>query len=303
MKNNKFGFSLVIAMGLSLIIVLMALVVINYIIPFSREIKWVENSSASYYEVNSWFEDAMWFVTQNPLWSSTWKTYSSSKDFIYNIISTWSLVPALWRWNSDFDKNWNKVSTWKPIQMEVWNWRISDFSTPPKAYFRVPNLSNSAWLTLSWWAVLSIISWQISSPKEALNANTTSYLYANKVCTSDISDASCIGSTNNIIFNNSLNWLKISWVWQSFQNFYSQNCNSSWSWCTLKLSVVNPIVLTTNNTPLPFLEWKINFWNSSVPDRYVNISISWKSSLFQKSMDVFVPQKTLLDSFDFAVFQ
>jgi hypothetical protein len=187
---NKSWFALVITMMLVIVILLMALVVLEIAIPFSRNIKWIENSSNAYYQANSWVEWAMWFVSQNNVWSQNTKNYwTTSIDNKYDIVAVWWISPTPSKWNSDFDKNWSKVSQWNPIQMEVWN-NVINFTTPPKAYFRVPLLNSSSSLTLSWWSSLPIISWQLSWKDKTLNA-TWSYLMAEKVCNSFENDSLC----------------------------------------------------------------------------------------------------------------
>ena len=89
----------------------------------------------------------------------------------------------------------------------------------------------------------------------------------------------------------------------TFSNFYSSHCNNSGSWCTLKMSVINDLVLTQNDTKIPYLEYQIIFWNNNLPDRYTRVEAYGKSYGFQKKLDVRVPQQTVNQAFDFTVFQ
>jgi hypothetical protein len=298
---NKTWFSLIISMMLVIVIILMAIVVLEIAVPFSRNIKWIENSSNAYYQANTWVEWALRFISQKDVWSENAQIYLwKSLDYKYRIEATWSISPVPWRWDSDFDKDWSKISWWSPVQMEVWFWKITFTSTDPVAYFRVPNFSISSWwwqLTLSWSNTYSIVNWQLSWVWDDKTLNATwSYLKADKVCKSN--DNPC-GVW--LKFDNSLIGLDLAWLEHGFKSFYNTNC---WAWnsCILKLSVINKLELTTSSTPIPYLEWKADFW-SKVPTRTADVTVSWKSYWFRKDINVWVPQKTLIDSFDFTVFQ
>lgn len=302
MKNsNKNWISLILSMWLVIVMTLIAIVVLDFAIPFSKDIKWIENATNTYYQVNSWFEEAIYFVSQNSVWSESWKTILANKnvDYWFNISASWKISPLSWKWNSDFDSDWNKIFEWNSVQMEIWFWKISDWVNISKAYFRVPNLNWNWWLTLSWWS-LPIINWKLSSENKSLDA-TWSLLLADKICKSswNISNTAC---TDKLIFNDSLFWLDSNLSLLSFKDFYESNCWAS-SWCILKLSVINPLTLTPSNTKIPYLEWKIDFWNNAIPTRYTDIEASGKSYWFKKEINFWVPQKTGLDTFDFTVFQ
>lgn len=297
---KKSWFALVLSMMLVLVIVLVAMVVLEIAIPFSRNIKWIENSSNAYYQANTWVEWALRFVSQNTVWTESTNPYVwKSLDSKYNITATWQLSPVPWKWDSDFDKDWSKISQWSPIQMQVWYWKITFSPNEPKAYFRVPNFSLNSWLwvlELNWWN-LSIINWQLSWVDETLNALPSNYIVANNICKSTVG---CNSSTDAVNLS-TLVWKDLAWVEYNFKDFYDTNCWNLKS-CILKLSVINKLELKTNNTIIPYLEWKIDFW-SSVPTRVAEIDVSWKSYGFRKDISVWVPQKTLNDSFDFTIFQ
>ncbi len=48
-------------MWLVLISSLFAYTILEYMIPFSKNIKWIENSSKSYYQANNWIEMGLYF--------------------------------------------------------------------------------------------------------------------------------------------------------------------------------------------------------------------------------------------------
>ena len=114
MKNNyKYyyknkWFSIVFAMWMVIIISLTAFLILEYMIPFSRNIKWIENSSKSYYEANSWIEEALLFVNQNMVGSESWTVLSSTSVWSsFNVNATWTTLPAPWTWNSSYDKDYD----------------------------------------------------------------------------------------------------------------------------------------------------------------------------------------------------
>ena len=62
MKQNKQGFSIIIAAGIVLLVSILAMSILSYIIPFARDVKGIENSVGAYYEANSGVENAMYFL-------------------------------------------------------------------------------------------------------------------------------------------------------------------------------------------------------------------------------------------------
>ena len=59
---------------------------------------------------------------------------------------------------------------------------------------------------------------------------------------------------------------------------------------------------------VPYLEWKIDFDNdnsgiNNVPLRYVIIDAAWKSYWFRKDLKIRIPQQSVIEAFDFTVFQ
>jgi len=301
MKNNKVAVSLPLAMWLVMIMSLLAFAMLEYIVPFWREIKWVENSSVAYYQANSSIEEWLYDVyTRNGSWiidDRTEYSESFSTDLItnkYNTTSSWKTLPPTWEWNSEFDSNWNTISLWNPVQLSVWeDWIGDDFEIA----FRVPNLDNTTDVeTLSWW-ILPIINWQLSWSGDTLNASW-SIIIANDILESDESF-----SDNNINIWLS-DWVILDWSAESFSNFYN-NCDESWEECTLKFSIINKLELDLDNIAIPYLEWKFesNFSNPELPLRYSKINASGKSYWYKKNLKVKVRWKTVNEAFDFTVFQ
>ena len=291
-KNNS-GFSIVIAMGLTIFIWLTALYILEYIIPFGRNVKWVENASKSYYQAASWVEDAFWFISQNGVGDENDETLSSSEniDYWYEMTSNGSQIPLSWTGDSEFDVDFNLLAPSSPIQLEVWNDMISDWNNVD-FNIRVPNTRWVEWpYTLAWWSD-SIVNWQLSTPDTTFNSDD-SLITAN-----DINSPTPInlGIRNGQDLDGNLP--------DSMRDIYSSNCGSG-SGCILKLSIISDIQLAwaTGWSQIPYLEYQIDFWWDSVPLRFVQIEATGKSFGFRKDLNVRVPQLTVDEAFDFTVLQ
>lgn len=297
MNRNKRAFSLVLAMGLVLITSLLAYTMLEYMIPFWKNVKGIENSTKAYYQANNWIEKWLYhFSTRTNLRAETWKSYISLIDYKFTTTSSWTIMPTPWFWMSDFDNNWDTMSLSNPVQLSVWG-SITNINTL-RLFLRVPNLDNNSLTTetLSGSTNLPIINWQISSPSMTLNSNTGSILKVNQVCSST---ATC----STWIQLSTLSWDRLDGVVNTIASFYSSNC--TWAnKCILKLSVVNELK-TTWNVAIPYIEWKLNSSTSTniLPLRYSRIRSDGKSIDFTKSLEVRVPQETVSEAFDFTIFQ
>lgn len=293
MKKNKKAFSLLVAMWLVLISSLLAYTILEFIVPFSKDVKWIENSTMSYYMANNWIEEGLYFFskrTDSQLRDEYTKSYVTDYDYKFNTFSSWTFLPPVWKWNSPFDKDWNTIGISNPIQLIIWLWFVTNVNTL-SIDFRVPDF-NRDWLylqTLSW-TTTPMINWQLVAPDDALNATTANLFTANNV--------------NAWVQNfNILSWKKVSdGSIDTFPAFFSSNnCNTVK--CVLKISIINPLEFATTWWIIPYLEWKMNNWANNIPLQYSVIESEWKSNWFVKKMQIKVPQETVSEAFDFTVFQ
>lgn len=304
MKNNNKWFSIALAIWLVIFINLIALWILEYIIPFSKNTKWIENSLVAYYQANSAIEralfefkssDVMDDIADSEIWGVIYNKYS--------VDNKWSELPPPWEWNSEYDPDWNQIAMWNPIQLQIWYWKV-EFSSA-KFAFRVPDLKDWTPLTLSWWSDLPIINWQISSQNNTLNSSGSQIFADNfdsRICSSNQDFSVCNLKLDNSYFE----WVDLNWPPSyGIEQFYTNNCVGGWSWCILKLSVVNKLETDSDNISIPYLEWKIDFgWiNDEVPLRYAKISTIWKAYWYRKDLEVKIPQQTTNEAFDFTVFQ
>jgi len=313
MKNTskqKKWFSIVLAMWITIVISLIAILILEFIIPFSRNIKWVENGTVAYYWAYSGIEEGMWELSQNNIWFDTSSLFipTASTGTQYSVQSTTSIIPPAWDGNSEYDSDWNRFDPNIPIQLslsDIWWTKIIGVDFDNVIFtFRVPDMNSNGDITddgnlpinnepiINW-----ILSWIDSWDNPVvLNGKDDSW-------------------NANYIRKNQINWLNVS-LWSlngitldgndcTVTNFYEDTCPSSWSWITtqptLKLSIIDTLELTTGKK-IPYLEYKIDFL-VDVPGRYTQIITDWKSYGYKKSMDIKVPQQSTNQAFDFAVFQ
>ncbi len=295
-NNNKKAFSLIIAMFLMIITSLLALYLLEYIIPFIRNTKWMENWTKAYYEANKWIEDVLFSMKDKDAYFETGKTdiVSYSSGYYYSLVSTWSSIPLIWDWTSEFDTNYNKISISNPVQLLLkWSISIANWANV-KFYFKVPQFDDS-WsdILFSWWTSIPIINWQLSSNTETLNSSWSQVMYGN------INSSTWSLTTFQL---STKDWYTLAWSWKTFSQFYAeQNCNNSG--CILKLSVVNELKTNTWKK-IPYLEYKIEFpvW-IKVANYYGKINSHWKSTWYRKDLKLYIPQQTTIEAFDFTVFQ
>ena len=232
MKKNKKALSLIIALLLSLIMIIIALYILNYMFFFMKSTKWIENSVRAYYFADSGIEDALYFMSTANLWDTKTKNIFDKKwDYAIEMIASWMILPPIWEWNSEFDKDYNIIRTWKPIQIEVWNDIISPLSQF-KLFFRVPDF-NKDWSSDDWtlsWATLKIINWQLIWENNILNASG-SQITADQINWD-------LKTWKAIFVSSNKNWRTLFDSEETFYTFYNNNC---WSWksCILKMSVIN----------------------------------------------------------------
>jgi hypothetical protein len=299
-NNNNKWFALIVAMFLMVITSLLALYLLEYIIPFARNTKWMENWTKAYYEANKWIEDVLYSMKKKDAYFETWITApSTSTWYYYTLSSTGETIPIEWDWTSEFGSGYNKISISNPVQLLI-KWTITNATwNNVKFYFKVPHFDDttSTAIVFTWWSATTtpIINWQLSWSGETLNSSWSQIMYSH-ICKSD-------WCTSWIDFS-SKDWYTLSWTIEDFATFYNDsNNNCSISWCILKLSVVNEL-LTNDSRKIPYLEYKIVFpaW-TNVANYYSIIRTSWKSTWYRKDLKLYIPQQTTIEAFDFTVFQ
>lgn len=304
LQNTKQGFSIVLAIWITVVISLIAILILEFIIPFSQNVKSVENWSASYYFAYSWIEDSLWDLSQNDIWydnETIFNNTNTGSKFVLSSITT--IVPPVWLWNSEYDSNWNKLDFNTPIQLQL-NTDSINFNTATFE-FRVPDINRDNILNdgnfssseeeepvINW-----ILSWLNNSWRPVVlngkdEINNENYIRKEQINDWEIN-----------LWN--LEWLTLDNVTCNVNNFYNNTCPSVGLWISsqavIKLSIIDDLVLDWN-IQIPYLEYRINF-GENIPGRYSQIRSSWKSYGYQKNIEIQVPQVSTNQAFDFAVFQ
>lgn len=304
MKNNKNGFSIMFAMWMALISTLIVIYMLEYMIPFSKNVKGIENSTAAYYNAMSAVENSLYFITQNTIWSESGTILpSTATGSSFQIYASGVTLPSPWYGNSEFDTNRSRLSIWEPVQISL-PAGIAWWST--KIFFRVPNFDYIPWTIDTIDASINgqdLINWQLSSTWTTLNSQVWSRFTNSNVCSSTNNGSSTFCVTTWNVVSTKL-WTKLDNTTQNIQNFYTANCLADYE-CTFKLSIINSLKWQTNGIAwkaIPYLEYKIIF-PINVPSNIVRINIKGKSYGFQKEFDIFSPRESLIEAFDFTVFQ
>ncbi len=301
MKKNIAWFSIVMAMWIVLLITLLAFMILEYIIPFGRNVKGIENASKAYYQAETWIEQALYSLAKNDTGYS--ETITNTEVISYNYDLAWEglVLPPIWEWNSEYASNWNIIAPGQPIQLEIGNLDTPIDWNTARFHFRIPDIWSSEDLAGGTWA---IINWQLSSESDSLSASG-SWISAEMI--SDYVDDNDAINMENFI------WATLESGDISITDFYNQDvapgiteCGTDRE-CTLKFSIVNQLILKpvpwfTQWVPLPYLEWKFSF-STPVPLRYAWLTSEGTSYGFKKDLEIKVPQQTIVEAFDFTVFQ
>ncbi|MDD3303030.1 MAG: hypothetical protein PHN31_05720 [Candidatus Gracilibacteria bacterium] len=292
-KNNLNAFSLVIAIFLMLICNIIAIYLLQYVIPFFKNTKGMEFGVAAYYEAYSGIEDLLYNMKGKDAYYETGKTMpSSAVGYSYSLISTGNTIPSAGEGTSDYNGNYNAISISQPTQLLLKgaiNWAQTNF------VFKVPNLDGSGTTieTLSG-STIPYINWKLSSNGGSLTCSG-SYILGSNINPSN--------GTTAIKLNNRIGYLLDGHqTQQNFQTFYTNN-NCALSGCTLKLYVLNNLE-TINGTQIPYLEYRIVFpVGTYVANYYAKVSAAGKTTGYKKDIDFYVPQQTTIGAFDFTIFQ
>jgi len=294
--SPKKAFSIVFAMWFVLLTSLISIYVLSFIIPFGKSVKGIEFSTSSYYNAYAGVEEAMYLYgsgAQNKQYGyEDQKLITGTQDFWYDIASLGTQIPISWEWNSEYDTDWNRISSSEPIQLFIGNNLLSASMTGITTIrFRTPDISGSGRPTLAWssgsWAIL----WQISSIAETLYPRDSAFITIWN-----------INSVTNVWANFwSKQWQQIDGTtYLSAASFYGANCNGTKS-CSLKLSIIGDLVDTSGKN-IPYLEYQI-VTSSPIPLRFSKILAEGNYNGYAKTLEVNIPQQTLNQAFDFTVFQ
>jgi hypothetical protein len=312
MNNNKKWLSLPIAMWIVILLWLLTTTIIEYILPFSKNIKWVENSTRALYQSISWIEETLYFIKKTrdnninefiykpsgvESFNSTW-----ALSFLVKTNSSGNVIPMSGKWESIYNNNWDVLSLTNPIQIPIWKWVITNFIDFEIA-IKVPDLDKFNFTNrneiLDWDSGSAYVNWALSSDANTLNS-TWSYWSVNDIGRWNLTETYNFNNMSFKLYNK--NWKTLDNNIMTFKNFYNNNCEWN-NECSLKIYVTNDLVTTTWEY-IPFLESQIRFnSNNNVPYYNTIVSSRGRSYWFSRDLDIKIAKDTLIEAFDFTVFQ
>ena len=293
MKNNKRGSALIISIFITMIITIIGIFLLDKIMPLAKNVKWIENSNVAYYNANSWVEEALFNMnSSDPSLEPSWIWGTAISWYSYQTKAKVGSIPEPNEWNSEYDKNFNKIWIWDPVQLVINSSSPIDWSNV-KFSFKLPNLWNNPELapSLNW---TGIINWILSGNGKSVFASGEVNMIKWSEIPTNAPDHWNISSKN---------WVDLNWSGWIFSSFYNQYWCSITNKCTLKLSLINPLSLS-NWQIAPYLEYKITFssW-TLIPNQYAKIISDWNSFWFKRTIKRNVEQVTSNEAMDFTVFQ
>lgn len=303
MKKNQSWSALIIGIFVTMIIIVIAIYLLEKIIPFSRDIKGVENGNISYYRANTALNEALLAMSgSDPGFETVNSSVINWSGMSYAVTGMGRFVPQTWQWNSDYDKNWSILAPGKPLQLFLKTTREIDFDNPTlnsHIVFRVPDLNKDGINNELLAGSQPIINWVISGSGITLQSSGSQIL-ANEIL------------SGSYISLSSRTWLTLSGSPDNFKNFYlyTAKCgaltitNVGEPFCSLKFSLINPLLLSDNITIAPYLEYRMEFGSAnSIPLQTAVIETQGYAGGFRKNITRFIQQMTTNEALDFTVFQ
>jgi len=334
MKNKQDWFSIVIALFLVLAMVLTAQYILSYIIPFWKNTKWIEHSVKAYYEATKSSELAIYQIKDKKIQlnNTDWSGLAAwNVENIFNIEWKSNIIPPAGKWNSDFNKNANKLSLSEPIQLiltnnsfdlnaitlkistpdivtkdEDWNnpQELIDLNVNDKDWNALYH--NSNWDEIITKADIPIIGWSLSSKKNTLTGTSFITLW-------DINNNWGLDKSISVLW---LSWKNLQEKSKWLVAFYQDTVSDEWIWacgatednkCILKFNLINKLkVKADKDFTYPYLEYQINLWwtvANTLLTKDAHIVAEWKSYWFKRDIELEIPQEATNAAFDFTIMQ
>lgn len=190
-----------------MIIIIIAIYLFEKIVPFSRDIKGVENGNISYYRANTALNEALLAMSgSNPSLEPSNSVVINGSGMTYAVMANSTILPQAGKGNSEYDINWSVVAPGKPLQLLLKSnvpidWIGSYFM------FRVPNLGGLSTLSGS---TIPMINWILSASGESLQSSGSQILN------------SAINGTN--VYLNGFPGIALDGTNSTFGTFYTTKC-------------------------------------------------------------------------------
>ncbi|NDK19600.1 hypothetical protein GW819_02050 [Candidatus Gracilibacteria bacterium] len=288
-------------MFITIVISVIAIYLLDKIVPFSHDIKGIENGNISYYRANTALDEALLSMSGSTPWYETGSStslLSNGSGIVYNVTAMGLFLPAPGQGNSEYDADWSVLAPGKPIQLQLNSLNTIDWNNPTlKSHikFRVPDTNKDGINNESLsGGTTPLIQWSISSSGEILQASG-SQIKVSEIDGNFLNISTYLGST-------------LSGSSDTFINFYINKCgyqtNTTNPICTLKFSLINPLLLNVNTTIVPYLEYRMEFDPvQSVPLQTAVVEGQGYAGGFRKNITKYIQQLTTSEALDFTVFQ
>lgn len=160
---------------MTLIIIIIAIYLLEKIVPFSKDIKGVENGNISYYRANTALNEALLSMSgSDPSIGGSSGALVNGSGNLYGITATGTVLPKSGLGNSEYDSDWSVIAPGKPIQLVLGNGLSWNSASDSYFTFRVPDLNKDGdWSdqTLSGGTITPIINWSLTASGESLQAS------------------------------------------------------------------------------------------------------------------------------------
>lgn len=295
------GSAILISLFILIVLTVMTTVFMEKLLRFSRASEGIENSNVAYYHALWGIEETLYSTGVNKYtpWNvsnqSVWSTTGTGKNVI---ALTWgTTVPVADHGNSPYDDDWNIIGIGDPVQLvipEGIDWNTVDF------YFRIPQItsdsSTGVHITM---ANSGVILWTLTSTGNSLFASGETNIFL----------GNAIDSSPQVIATKL--WSTSTGQIVAFGTFYDNYLGINGSICSgyhcvLKLSMIRELAvnnLASGENTLSFLEYKIDFDTTSIPQEYMKIQATGYANGFLRKRILELPQLTTDGALEFAVLQ
>lgn len=316
MKKSNSWMSIVLALFITWSVILIWSYLIESAVPFWDNVVWVDKSLDGYYSAVSWAEKAVLEIKSNP-----WQNLANEEIIDWNWDKkqeydfTWksTTFPEPWKWNAEWDNNYNYLSKKEPIIFTLNNGELNIWDI--KIHYKIPTevqYNHLTWTSASpvynldpktgeedspilWWT----ISWKTSDNEPVA---IYGYLTYNNIDTFN----KVIPFSDNywsIIWN--FNWTRCE-----VQDALDGNCWGAKKFdlskqILVKITLLKNLDHSWSNHKTKQLYYKIEWLNSTtLINKNASLEASWTSHWYKRKIEINTSQiPTGNTSLDFTILQ
>lgn len=302
-RHSRKGSALLIGLVITTLLSILVIGFLDKVLRVGKNTKAIEQSTQAYYLATGIIEDKL--RSNKDLKKRPWEIEGKENDFSsYSgqrlVVNTGSTtIPTKWKGNSPFGNvDYNLISLDKPVQIVIpngINWNNVDFE------FRIPEIDGKT-TSLVNASQSGVILWTIGNANNALFASSWAIDKTGLFIEQDINKTNWKIANKRWYYYDSSSWQQKE---KSFNSFYDEYLNCEDFSCTLKLSMLQPIKdnIWPSTKEIPFLEYRINFNNKTIPEQFMTLDATGKVANYQRTREVRIPQITTNTALDFAVLQ